>query len=239
MSLISRNNRKVTTRALLAAALCLLPAGAATAEELLMIELPDPATAQAAAEPPEAAKPQAPPAAAPSVNVRPGALAGPLGGELTDFNFTGTDILLVLKIIASRRKLNIVPSPDVEGHVTLSLRRVPFDEGFRILLEKLDLAAIQRGSGVIEVMPRSEMPLVAEKVALKNGLAADIKAALETLLTPEEKKRLTIAADYASNSLMISAAAAQMPGLRARITDLDQKAPRIKIKAPHTRAAQR
>ncbi|MEI7529046.1 MAG: secretin N-terminal domain-containing protein [Elusimicrobiota bacterium] len=239
MSLISRNNLKPAARALLASALCLLSAGAATAEELLMIELPDPATAQAAAEPPEAAKPQAPPAAAPDLNVRPGTLAGPLSGGLADFNFTGTDILLVLKIIASRRKLNIVPSPGVKGNVTLSLRQVPFDEGFRILLEKLDLVAIQRGGGVIEVMPGSEMPLVAEKVALKNRPAADIKAALEALLTPDEKKRLTIAADYASNSLMISAAAAQMPGLRAMITDLDQKAPQIRIKGPHTRAAQR
>jgi type IV pilus assembly protein PilQ len=165
-----------------------------------------------------------------NTNVQAGSLVESLSKESTDFNFTNMDILFILKTFASRFDKNIIPSDSVSGKVTLSLKRVPFDEAFQILLEKMNLAAIQRSGNIIEVMRKSEMPLIRETFSLKTRQAGDIKTTLEALLTMPEKERLTIAVDGASNSLIITANTTQIGKIRSLIGQLDIKSPQVRIK---------
>ena len=203
----------------------LLPAGATFAQE--------PAAAVPAeerAEPPAAFKSEDHSSGGLNTNVQSGSLVESLSSEPTDFNFTNMDILSILKTFAARFNKNIIPSTAVSGKVTLSLKQVPFDEAFQILLDKMNLAAIQRSQNIIEVMRKNEMPLLRETFPLKTRLANDIKVTLEALLTAPEKERLTIAVDDASNSLIITANTSQMGKIRGLVSQLDIKMPQIRIK---------
>ena len=169
------------------------------------------------------------PYTAPNNNVPSGSFVESLSTEPTDFNFNNTDVLFILKTFALRFNKNILPSPAVTGKVTLFLKQVPFDDAFHILLDKMDLVAIQRSRDIIEVIEKKEMPLLRETFSLKNRLAGDIKTTLEALLTPPEKERLIIAVDGASNSLIISANTEQISKIKNLINQLDVKAPQIRI----------
>jgi len=153
-----------------------------------------------------------------------------LSTEPTDFNFNNTPILNILKTFSLRFGVNIIPSDAVGGKVTLYLKQVPFDEAFQILLDKMDLVAIQRSKDIIQVMKKREMPLSRQTFPLKNRLAGEVKATLEALLTAPERDRLIIAVDNASNSLIVTANTAQVNRLGQLIEQLDVKRPQVRIK---------
>ena len=153
-----------------------------------------------------------------------------LSSEPTDFNFSNTDILFILKTFALRFNKNMITSAAVAGKVTLSLKQVPFDEAFAILLDKMGLVAIQRSPNIIEVMKRNEIPLLRETFSLKNRLASDIKATIESMQMPREKDNINIAVDGASNSLIITATSEKILEIRNLINQIDIKAPQIRIK---------
>ncbi len=198
--------------------------------EAKVVTLVTPVQPEAKAVTPAAVKPEGRPAVAPEKNFQAGALMEPLSVDPTDFNFNNTDILFILKTFALRFNKNIIPSAAVAGKVTLFLKQVPFDEAFQILLDKMDLVAIQRSRNIIEVMGKKEMPLSRETFSLKERLAGDIKTTLDSLLTPQEQERLTIAVDGASNSLIVTATAAQLGKVRSLVNQMDIKTPQIRIK---------
>ncbi|MBS1959649.1 MAG: type IV pilus secretin PilQ [Bdellovibrionales bacterium] len=85
--------------------------------------------------------------------------------------FTGSPITLklkdadvheVLRLISEASGFNIVVHPAVNGRLTVSLERVPWDQALDVVLTTLKLAA-ERSQSVLRVMPR-EM-LIAEKQA--------------------------------------------------------------------------
>ena len=156
--------------------------------------------------------------------------AAPLSSEPTDFSYNDTPIVLILKTFSSRFNKNIIPSAAVNGKVTLSLKGVPFDEAFQIMLDKMGLVAVQLSSNVIEVLPKKELPLSRESIPMVHRLAADVKVTLDSMLTPREAAQLTMAVDGASNSLIIAGDSAQISKIKELATHLDVKTPQIRIK---------
>ncbi|MFW6134264.1 MAG: AMIN domain-containing protein [Elusimicrobiota bacterium] len=154
-----------------------------------------------------------------------------LSSDPVNFNFKQADIKEVLKSFAMRLDKNIVPSPNVSGKVTLRLKQVPFDQAFEMLLDRMNLVAIQKTSNVIQVMKRDEMPTERKTYKLINRNAKEVQNTLDGLLTSEEKKNTTIYVDEASNSLIVTATPRVLKKIRLMRNQLDIKAPQIKIKA--------
>ncbi len=153
-----------------------------------------------------------------------------LSKEPVDFNFKDADIVEVLRGFAMKLGLNIVPSPNVKGSITLRLKGVPFDEAFNMLMDRMDLIAIQKTSNVIEVMQKDEMPTQRETFYLASRTAGEISATLEGLLTKDEIKNTTIAIDDASNSLIVSATSEMLSKIGVLVRQLDIRTPQVKIK---------
>ncbi len=153
-----------------------------------------------------------------------------LSREPVDFNFKDADIIEVLMGFAMKLGLNIVPSSNVSGSVSLRLKGVPFDEAFNMLLDRMDLIAIQKASNVIEVMKKDEMPTQRETFYLASRTAGEISATLGGLLTKDEIKNTTIAIDEASNSLIVSATSEVLSKIGVLVRQLDIRTPQVKIK---------
>ncbi len=153
-----------------------------------------------------------------------------LSKEPVDFNFKDADIVEVLRGFAMKLGLNIVPSPNVKGSITLRLKGVPFDEAFNMLMDRMDLIAIQKTSNVIEVMQKDEMPTQRETFYLASRTAGEISATLGGLLTSDEIKNTTIAIDDASNSLIVSATSEVLNKIGLLVRQLDIRTPQVKIK---------
>lgn len=153
-----------------------------------------------------------------------------LSREPVDFNFKDADIIEVLMGFAMTLGLNIVPSPNVSGSVSLRLKGVPFDEAFKMLMDRMNLIAIQKTSNVIEVMQKDEMPTQRKTFYLASRTAGEISATLGGLLTADEIKNTTIAIDEASNSLIVSAISEVLSKIGVLVRQLDIRTPQVKIK---------
>jgi len=153
-----------------------------------------------------------------------------LGSDPVDFNFKNADIREVLRTFELKLNRNLIPSAGVTGEVTLRLKQVPFNEAFKLLLERHDLVAVQQGS-VIQIMNESEIPTDRRTFYLKNRTAGELKTTITGLLTTEEEANTTVTTDDASNSIIVTATTEVLSKIEALIRQLDIKSPQIKIKA--------
>lgn len=170
------------------------------------------------------------PHATPENEVRGGYMVESLSTEPTDFSYTDMPIVFILKTFSSRFDKNFIPSAGVTGKITLSLRKVPFDEAFQILLDKAGLVAVQRSPNVIEVMPKKDVPLSRETIPMRNRMAHDMKLTFDAMMTPQELAQMTMAVDGASNSLIVAANTEQLARIKKLANQLDVSTPQIRIK---------
>ncbi|MFC2092199.1 AMIN domain-containing protein, partial [Elusimicrobiota bacterium] len=101
--------------------------------------------------------------------------------DSTDFNFKEADIKEVLRSIALKLGINIIPSSSVTGKVDLYLKDVPFDDAFKMLLDRMDLVAIQQSPTVIEIVKKDEMPTRRMTFRLNSRNALEVQTTLNNL----------------------------------------------------------
>ncbi len=157
-----------------------------------------------------------------------------LGTKPVDMNFNDTDIIDVLKMYSYKIKKNIIFSPNISGQVTLRLKQVPFNEAFEILMDRMNLFAINKSPSVIEIVKRDELAMQRETYYPSNRFAIDIKKTLDKLLTENEKKKTIIAVDESLNALVVTSSPHFSSKIAGIIKKLDKKlpvVPQISIKA--------
>ncbi|MGM0441384.1 MAG: secretin N-terminal domain-containing protein [Elusimicrobiota bacterium] len=154
-----------------------------------------------------------------------------LGNEPVNFNFKDANILDILRSFEMKMDVNIIPAKNVSGEVTLRLNEVPFYDAFNILMDRMDLVALQPRPNVIRVMPKEDIPTQRETINLTNRKADDIKTTLSGLLSSEEQENTTIGVDAMSNALIVSAPSSVLNKIKVLTDQLDIKSPQIKIKA--------
>jgi type II secretory pathway component GspD/PulD (secretin) len=154
-------------------------------------------------------------------------MENPLNNEIVDFNYKNTDIVDILKVFALKFNQNIIYSPSVTGKVNLRLKSVPFNEAFKILLDRMDLYSVQKSPNVIEILKENELAMQRKTYYPKNRFAAEMKKTLESLLTKKEKDNTIIAADEALNALIITSAPEVSSKIELLIDQLDKKLPKV------------
>jgi len=160
-----------------------------------------------------------------------GALVDSWSNEPIDFNFQGTDIVGILRTFATKFKKNIIAAPDVHGRVNLQLRGVPFDEGFRTLLDQMGLVAIQESANVIEIIKATEMPVLMEVFPLKYRFAIEIATTLNGLIKGKDREVTIISSDSAANAVIVTSTNDVMQRMKVIIAQMDIPAPQVAIKA--------
>jgi type IV pilus assembly protein PilQ len=173
-------------------------------------------------------------------------------------NFQDTDIRDVIASFATFAGRTIVVGKDVNGTVTAEIRNQPWDIALRAILQGQGLAASEDpSSGIITVDSYKNMasrqstePLVTQMVSINYANAASLMPTVRSLLqkdclantsVPESGPaanqstsclaRGAVAADSATNTLIITETATRLADILGYVKNLDVRPPQVGIKA--------
>ena len=173
-------------------------------------------------------------------------------------NFQDTDIRDVIASFATFAGRTIVIGKDVTGTVTAEIRNQPWDIALRAILQGQGLAASEDpSSGIITVdsyrniaTRQSSEPLVTQMVSINYANAGSLVGTVKALLqkdclqntsVPESGPaanqntscvaRGAVAADSATNTLIITETATRLADVLGYVRNLDVRPPQVGIKA--------
>ncbi len=169
--------------------------------------------------------------------------------------YQDADIRDVIAAFASFSGRTIVVGKDVNGTITAEIKNQPWDVALRAILQGQGLAAAEDGlTGIITVdsykniaAKQSSEPVTTQLVAVNYASAASLVGTLTNLLArdctaggvPEAPQnartscyaRGAVAADTATNTLLITETPSRMADLLSYVKSLDVRTPQVAIKA--------
>ncbi|MDE2510481.1 MAG: type IV pilus secretin PilQ [Elusimicrobia bacterium] len=152
-------------------------------------------------------------------------------------DFDNTDVRDVIKLLASKAKINIIYGSDVTGTLTLHLTDVPFNEAFRTVLSMMQLSTDQVGDNILRVITPAELTkqrtsatAVTKVVPLNYAKAANVKATIDSVRQAEGRSGSS-SVDTASNALIITESLEGMLATENLINQLDQRPRQVLIEA--------
>src|SRR5215218_4831836 len=169
--------------------------------------------------------------------------------------YQDADIRDVIAAFASFSGRTIVVGRDVAGTITAEIKNQPWDVALRAILQGQGLAAAEDAlSGIITVdsykniaSKQASEPLVTQMVAVNYANAGSLVQTLTGLLArdctpgsvPQSSQnaqtscysRGAVAADTATNTLLITETATRMADLLSYVKNLDVRTPQVAIKA--------
>lgn len=170
--------------------------------------------------------------------------------------YQDADIRDVIAAFASFSGRTIVVGKDVSGTITAEIKNQPWDVALRAILQGQGLAAAEDAlTGIITVdsyrniaAKQSSEPVTTQLIAVNYASAASLVPTLTNLLAkdctpggvPEAQGQNTrtscysrgaVAADTATNTLLITETPSRMADLLAYVKNLDVRTPQVAIKA--------
>ncbi|MBK8248434.1 MAG: AMIN domain-containing protein [Gemmatimonadetes bacterium] len=175
--------------------------------------------------------------------------------------YAGADIRDVIAAFATFSQRTIVVGKDVAGTITAEIKDQPWDVALKALLEAQGLAAIEESSGIITIdsyknilEKQASEPTATQLVNINYVSATSLLPTVQGLLykdcapgsqgggspaagggAPSVPQgcivRGTVAADSATNSLIISEVASRLPNLMTYVKGLDVRTPQVALKA--------
>ncbi len=157
--------------------------------------------------------------------------------EPITIDFDNMDIGDILKLLATKAKINIVYGSDVAGMVTLHLVGVPFNEAFMTILSMQGLVANQVGENILRVMTpdilskeRATSVNQTRVIRLKYAKADEIVSAV-TAVRAAEKRTGGVVVDQNTNSLVITDTLDGIASVERLLSQLDVRPQQVLIEA--------
>lgn len=163
---------------------------------------------------------------------------------IKNLSFQNADIKTVLGFLADYGQVNVVTSPEVQGNVTFSLKKVTWHEALDILCKTYSLTAVEE-AGYIRVTPtKSYLDEVTtlekhkfekdKMVELNTTVMKIDNASADDLLktvTPLLSERGKIQTDKRTNNLIVRDVPANITRIEQLVNDLDRPTRQIRISA--------
>ncbi|MFH1096293.1 MAG: AMIN domain-containing protein [Candidatus Desantisbacteria bacterium] len=152
-------------------------------------------------------------------------------GQTISMDFKDADLLDVLRLIAQKVELNIVPSVAIKGIVNLRLDNVPWETALNLILKAQGYTYVKEGT-VIFVDTKENLNLVGELMTrvfpLNYAMAGEVMGGIQSgALTPVGK----ISVDIRTNALIITDTVGNFPKIEQLIKDLDTETKQVMIEA--------
>jgi len=142
-------------------------------------------------------------------------------------NFKDADIRAVLNYLSEVSGVDIVPSPDVSGPVTLKLTDKPWEVALNIIVKNYGFA-YERDGDIIRVVTVNSLKLEelsTEVIQLNYTSAKDAQEAIKDMLT--ERGKLTY--DSRVNAIIVTDLATNIYKIKQVVQALDKKTPQVLI----------
>lgn len=160
-------------------------------------------------------------------------------GNVT-LDFREADIRNVLRILSYKSGVNIVPSPEVTGLVTIQLTDVPWEEALKVILETYGYGYDRRGNimvvTTIENLKKrredaqllaDQEPLATKTYILNFAKASDIVGSIEKMKTT----RGSVNFDARTNAIIVRDTQTNLDLISQIIPTLDSTTPQVLIEA--------
>jgi len=165
-------------------------------------------------------------------------------GKKISIDMVDANIHDIFRLIAAVSNFNIIASDDVKGTITLSLKDVPWDQAFDILLKSKDLG-ISRIGNVIRVAPAAtlrkekESTLAAKKaqekldpldikfIPINFATATDLATHVKAVLS----ERGSVTSETRTNTLIVKDIKQGIADAEKLISKLDNPIPQVQIEA--------
>jgi len=144
-------------------------------------------------------------------------------------NFKDADIRAVLTYLSDVGGVDIIPSPDVTGTITIKLTNKPWQTALDILVRNYGFA-YEREGNVIRVVTVDSLKmeeLQTEVVELNYANCGEVIDSIKDMLTERGK----ITSDARTNKIIITDVPANIYKIKQVLKKLDQKTPQIMIEA--------
>lgn len=144
-------------------------------------------------------------------------------------NFKDADIRAVLSYLSDVGGVDIVPSPDVTGTITLKLTNKPWQTALDIIVRNYGFA-YEKDGDIIRVVTLDSInmqELETEVIQLNYAKCADIIESVKDMLSERGK----ISSDARTNYIVITDVPTSIDKIKNIISKLDQKTPQILIEA--------
>jgi len=154
--------------------------------------------------------------------------AAVLPGNIT-VNFKDADVRAVLSYIADVSGVDIVPSPEVTGTVTLKLTNKPWMTALDLIVRNYGFA-YERDGDIIRVVSVDSLKmeeLSTETFTLSYARAEDVMASVKDMLSQRGK----ISSDTRTNVIVITDVPSVIYKIKQIINRLDRKTPQIMIES--------
>ncbi|MBF0532936.1 MAG: type IV pilus secretin PilQ [Candidatus Omnitrophica bacterium] len=159
---------------------------------------------------------------------------------LVSLDFREADVQNVLKILALKSGVNIVPSPTVTGPVTIQLKNVPWEQALDVVLSTYGFAAERKGSIILvstiadlkkrrddaAVLAEQE-PLETKAFPLSFGKAKEVLNSIEKMKT----ERGSINMDDRTNTIILTDISSRIKLIEKVVQQLDTTTPQVLIEA--------
>jgi type IV pilus assembly protein PilQ len=155
-------------------------------------------------------------------------------------DFEDADIRNVLEILSFKAGVNIVPSPDVQGLVTIKLKNVTWQDALNVILKSYGYGYNQQGNVIIVTNVANLKKLREDDLALADqesvttktyvlayANASEIVGSIEKMLT----SRGTINFDKRANVLIVRDTPSNLQVISSVVENLDTATPQVLIEA--------
>ncbi len=160
-------------------------------------------------------------------------------GNVT-LDFRDADIRNVLRILAYKSGVNIVPGPEVTGQVTIQLTDVPWEQALKVILETYGYGYERKGNIIVvttieNLIKRKENAkllaeqesLVSKTFHLSYAKAEDVVGTIEKMKTP----RGSVQYDERTNTIIVRDIPSNVDLIKEVIPTLDSTTPQVLIEA--------
>ncbi|MFH1360298.1 MAG: type IV pilus secretin PilQ [Candidatus Omnitrophota bacterium] len=160
-------------------------------------------------------------------------------GNVT-LDFRDADIRNVLKILAYKSGMNIVPGPDVTGLVTIQLTDVPWKQALEVILENYGYSYERKGNIIMVTTidnlkkRREDALLLAEQEPLETRSFILNFARASIVITSVEKLKTgrgNVHYDERTNTIIIRDTVSNMELIEKIVKELDATTPQVLIEA--------
>lgn len=157
---------------------------------------------------------------------------------IPSIEYNDADIKEVLNMLASKANLNIIYGEDVSGTITISLKKVPFDEAFKTILNIKGLAAQQVGDNILRIATPQTFLNEQKKAMLQTRVfflnytkASEIKSQIESIAQAEGRTTSKCNVDETNNALIVTDTPLGLETTARIIKTLDRMPKQVLIEA--------
>jgi len=155
-----------------------------------------------------------------------------------------SDVRDIFRFISEETGLNMVVGEDVQGKITLKLRKIPWDQALSIILQSKQLGYVKQGNilriatlatlqkesdaakSVVDAQ-RQLQPLHVQVFPISYAKATDMESQSKDFLSPRGKSR----ADSRTNNLVVTDIDENLSRIRQLVRRLDTQTPQVLIEA--------